>query len=418
MATFLEGSELLVPEGTRVLHIGPHKTGTTSLQSAFHACRDAVMEQGVHYAGRGRHPMGAVLAAIGHSSPRHDDHTPPDTRKWERILREIHTTDAPRVLLSSEFFADARNRSIRSVIEQVGAEQVHVVVTLRPLAKIIPSQWQQYVQSGATMPFDEWLTTIFENPETAAKFWRRHRHDRLIERWAAVVGDDRVTAVVVDDSDHDSVLRSFEQIMGLRTGTLVADRSLVNRSLMRGEVEAVRAFNVEFWNAHLPRSLHTRLIRSGASHYLQARKPEPDEDKVLMPRWALDRACAVTDEIIAGITATNITVTGDLDLLRQQPRSQETAGQQAPPTVTPEVAARFARGVLVAADVLSAPSERLAPPRTPPNTAEATRRKTAKKALRDQARVAALSPPRRYAVRVLRYLSRKTARAEKRVRKG
>ncbi|MEJ7756576.1 MAG: hypothetical protein WKF83_09890 [Nocardioidaceae bacterium] len=32
--------DLLLPKGTRLLHIGPHKTGTTSLQGAFHNNRD------------------------------------------------------------------------------------------------------------------------------------------------------------------------------------------------------------------------------------------------------------------------------------------------------------------------------------------------------------------------------------------
>lgn len=40
---------LPLPEGTCLLHIGPHKTATTSLQSAFHAAREAMASQGVHY---------------------------------------------------------------------------------------------------------------------------------------------------------------------------------------------------------------------------------------------------------------------------------------------------------------------------------------------------------------------------------
>ena len=42
---------LLLPEGCRLIHIGPHKTGTTALQWAMHVARDSLHEQGVHYAG-------------------------------------------------------------------------------------------------------------------------------------------------------------------------------------------------------------------------------------------------------------------------------------------------------------------------------------------------------------------------------
>ena len=39
-----------IPEGGRLIHIGPHKTGTTTLQWALHHAREALHEQGVHYA--------------------------------------------------------------------------------------------------------------------------------------------------------------------------------------------------------------------------------------------------------------------------------------------------------------------------------------------------------------------------------
>jgi hypothetical protein len=35
-------TSLLGPEGTRLVHIGPFKTGTTALQGAFHASRTAL----------------------------------------------------------------------------------------------------------------------------------------------------------------------------------------------------------------------------------------------------------------------------------------------------------------------------------------------------------------------------------------
>ena len=56
---------LLLPEGTRLLHIGPPKTGTTTVQAAFHAAAPRLTSQGVHYAGRTRHPRRAAFAVTG-----------------------------------------------------------------------------------------------------------------------------------------------------------------------------------------------------------------------------------------------------------------------------------------------------------------------------------------------------------------
>ncbi|WP_392967607.1 hypothetical protein [Streptomyces sp. LN245] len=54
-----------VPAGTRLLHIGPHETGTTSVQGALFAAKDAMAAHGVRFPAHGRHPMEAALAVCG-----------------------------------------------------------------------------------------------------------------------------------------------------------------------------------------------------------------------------------------------------------------------------------------------------------------------------------------------------------------
>ncbi|MCZ0989260.1 hypothetical protein O1M54_32920 [Streptomyces diastatochromogenes] len=52
-----------LPAGTRLLHIGPHKTGTTAVQGALFAAKDRLPEYGVAFPAHSRHPMEAALAA-------------------------------------------------------------------------------------------------------------------------------------------------------------------------------------------------------------------------------------------------------------------------------------------------------------------------------------------------------------------
>lgn len=52
-----------LPAGTRLLHIGPHKTGTTAIQGALFAAKDMLPEHGVEFPATSRHPMEAALAA-------------------------------------------------------------------------------------------------------------------------------------------------------------------------------------------------------------------------------------------------------------------------------------------------------------------------------------------------------------------
>ncbi|HEY3522839.1 MAG TPA: hypothetical protein VGK63_03970, partial [Candidatus Limnocylindrales bacterium] len=105
---------LLLPEGARLVHIGPPKTGTTLVQGAFHARREEIRGQGVRYAGSVRHSAPAILAVTGRPSPQQGE--PPRIDKWRGLVREIHGAREPRVVLSSEFLADAEPEAISRIV--------------------------------------------------------------------------------------------------------------------------------------------------------------------------------------------------------------------------------------------------------------------------------------------------------------
>ena len=340
---------LTLPPGTRIVHIGPHKTGTTAVQASLFAARKSLEQQGVYYASEGRHAMTAVLAGLQLPNAWGDDKEPPPRWKWDRLVSKVRATKADRVVISSEFFADGKPDAIKKVIDELDPSKVHVVVTLRPLAKIMPSQWQQWVQNQWTMPLDEWVQDLLKNPKgTAGKtFWRRHRHDELINRWAEIVGMDRVTAIALDEGDHEMVLRVFERLTGLETGTLQPVTMLSNRSMTLPEIEVIRAFNAAYKAEKLSRKVYTRVVRFGASALMEVRPPSPDEPRIELPESAREPVGAMARQIIDGIRASGVRVIGDLDGLTQVPESR--GMPIGPVAVSPEVAASAAMGVLIAA---------------------------------------------------------------------
>ena len=345
------GSEtLLLPTGTRLIHIGPSKTGTTSLQAAMWAARDAMLAQGVRYAGSKRHSESAARAIAGLPSPLSDTGQPPPIRLWEELVESIHRANEPRLVFSSEFLAHSRTPAIERLVADIDPTRIHVAVTLRPLGRILASQWQQSIQASSTTSFDDWLGDLFKRPEGAkdSLLWHRHRHDRLIERWAGIVGPERVTAVVVDDRDHAQVLRAFEALLGLRDGTLTLQQDLANRSLTLAEVEALRAFNIDFKAAGLGRRLHTRIVRLGVATHMKGRVPGPDEPRVDAPQWALDRAGEISREVVANISASGVRVVGDLSRLTEVPVSKLAGDHLPDPEIPPSLAASLSIGILIA----------------------------------------------------------------------
>ena len=209
--------------GSRLLHIGPHKTGTTAVQGALHLARERLAAEGVVYPGRGRQPLWPILAVTGQPAllggPR------PKISHWDNLVRDVRAAGAQRVVLSSEFFAEADDAAARRVVADLGGARVHVVVTLRCLTRILPSQWQQYLQNGFHFGYLEWLDGILSDPPRSPTpgFWRRHRHDALVARWAAVAGQENLSVVVVDESDRLMLLRVFETMLGLPAGFLVPE---------------------------------------------------------------------------------------------------------------------------------------------------------------------------------------------------
>src|ERR1700730_18055099 len=96
---------VLLEPGTRLLHIGPHKPATTAIQGALHLARERLAAQGVVYPGRGRQPLWPVLAVTGQPALRGEPH--PDITYWDHLVRDISAAGDQRVVLSSEFFAEA-----------------------------------------------------------------------------------------------------------------------------------------------------------------------------------------------------------------------------------------------------------------------------------------------------------------------
>lgn len=341
------------PDGALVVHIGPPKTGTTSLQGSFDRARAEVLAQGVRYIGPRRHSSRAVLVATERRTDRPLD-TRAGQREWDGIVAEARSAREPRLLFSSERLSYAESASIRRVVEAFDAERVHVVVTLRPLAKILPSQWQQHVQSGLARTLDAWLERILaESPDTPRSVWHRLRQDRLIARWAEVVGIDRMTVIVVDDRDREALLRTFERLLGLGPGTLRLHHDLSNRSLTLPEAEALRAFNRRSRERKMPAALRLRLLGPRTSRRLQRRVPAAGEPPVRLPAWAVPQVAAITDEIVAGIKATGARVFGDLDVLRHWGDTASTDGEAT--SGAPEVAGSLAMALLAAGGTLPWP---------------------------------------------------------------
>ncbi|MFW6690070.1 hypothetical protein [Streptomyces sp. MAR4 CNX-425] len=348
--------------GTRLLHIGPHKTGTTALQGAFHRARGTVREHGVVYAGPGRQAKDPAIA-IARKDPTAEEREP-----WEAFCTEAAEAGELRFFASSEFFATASAEAARAAVKELGGDgaDVHVVVTLRPLRKIMPSHWQQYVKHGLCESYDTWLDAMLRRPpyeDPTPDFWHIQRHDELIERWAAAAGAENTTVVVVDEAEPLWQFRVFEQLLDLPEGVLEPEERHGNSSLTQSEAELLLQLNRRLRDRNWSKWRQGKVIREGVVPRLQSYEPAPDEPRITTPPWAEKAVAEVAERVVAGIGAAGVRVVGDLDALTRRPSSAaEPAAPAEPREIPTEAATEAVLGGILASAALAA---KQTPPRAP-----------------------------------------------------
>lgn len=307
-----------VPRGGLLLHIGPHKTGTTAIQSALVTARSRLPELGVVYPGRTPAPHGAVMSRLG-TYRGWDDAVPPGPIKtWKRLCTRT-SSPAETVVVSSEALCHATDEQARHVCAELRPGPVRVVLTLRALAHILPSSWQEYVKSGWTTPYGEFLHWVLREPDSpdnpTPTFWQRQDHGTLVRRWADAVGAENVAVIVVDREHRQRPFRAFEEMLGLPVGALGEGAGPENRSLSRPEAELLRRVNLAV-KERLPWEQFNLLMRlGGIAHLVEGRLPLSDEPRITLPAWAAERAQELAGVAVKEISATGVRVFGELDSL-------------------------------------------------------------------------------------------------------
>jgi hypothetical protein len=320
--------DLALPAGSRLVHIGFPKTGTTSIQGAMHNARPALGRHDVVYPGTRRYHKHAGIAITQVKGRRGD--APAKESDWLDVVKEANAAgDGKQVMISSEWLSEANDEGVRRVVNDLGAGRVHVVATLRPLVKIMPSAWQQYLQNGHRLHYDRWLTGMLLEPpydSPTPSFWARHSHDAILARWAEAAGAENVTAIVVDSRDHDLLLRQFSSLLGLPAGTLVQPELRDNRSLTWPEAELLRTVNGTIQSENWPDALFKAVVRLGIVEKLFTsvdRAVVAEMPKIGMPSWAADRATEIGARFAENIAKLGIRVVGDLESLGRPPSASD-----------------------------------------------------------------------------------------------
>ena len=306
------------------LHIGLHKTGTTYVQETLSANRAVLLEHGVDFPGGPRQPSQA-LGVWDLQGRRARGVT--DTRvagQWDALVAHILESALPASLISDEHLALSTLKQARAAVDAFDGCEVQVLVTVRDLARVVVSAWQQQVKSDRTWTWRE-FSEVIRDPASLAKnparsFWLSQDVVRICETWEAAVGAGGIHVVTVPrpGSRPELLMERIASVVGFDPAVLTEQPVWANDSVGVAGIEVVRRLNERLGGSLNQREYH-RIVRQGVARSLADRNADtrsalPSEESA----WVSERA----EEFIAALTDHGYRIVGDLDELR--PAAQPT----------------------------------------------------------------------------------------------
>ena len=172
---------------TVYLHIGTHKTGSTSLQFFLHRAEAALRERGVLYPRAGRserlwfaHHALAWAVLKTEEAPAED--------VWRAVKEEIAAWTGDEVVLSCEDFSLCDDAQASEVVGMFEGFRVEVVVYLRKPIDYALSAYKQHLTSNGHRSLEEHLRDFAERCDYLS----------LVRRWEACPGVEAVHVRVYD----------------------------------------------------------------------------------------------------------------------------------------------------------------------------------------------------------------------------
>ena len=217
MPTFSTRTAPRITPRTCFLHVGTHKTGTTSLQNAFAANDGLLRAAGVHFpaAGRWRGDGGHHNVAWElNADERFERHR----GTLDDVLAEALRVRAPAVTLSSEDFEylHAKPEPLRRVVDGFATigYRTAIVLYLRPQSSYAESLYAELVKHRYTRTFEDFLESVLRDGQvTHGPKWRfTFDYDTLTSDLAAIVGEERMI-VRPYDTLGTSLVRDFLRLV-------------------------------------------------------------------------------------------------------------------------------------------------------------------------------------------------------------
>ena len=315
-----------------LLHIGTPKTATTYLQDILFRNRDVLSRHGVHYPVE--HFDDHFRAALDLTRRDWGGLEDEVVGEWDALAARSRSLDGT-VIISNEILAGATAEQATRAVSSFGDAEVHLVLTVRDLARQIPAEWQETVKHYNTETYDDYLRIIESGQGRSSDlFWRVQHLPDILERWAATLPAEQVHLVTAPPpgAASDVLLTRLEEAFGIDEIPLAYESNRTNAGLGVAETALIRLLN-ERVDRTLPDIKYRYLVREVLAHrQLAERTTRTGSSRVTLPPDYQPWVDELSEEWIERLSAAGYAVTGDLADLRRAPSRLEYVDPDHPDT--------------------------------------------------------------------------------------
>lgn len=239
-------------ESNVIIHIGLHKTGTSSVQAFLYENREKLRSQGVIYECMDENWANHHPIAVGWTYAKKNE------RVVDFLNELLSLSEGKTLLLSSEMFAEA-NFDVESFLDFFSDRKVRVVAYLRNPCDQIVSSFNQVVRDPKT----RWTDPMESKP-----FPYDPSYYALLRRWMLAP---KLELCPYDSAQwyNGSLLSDFCNTIGVDNDGLIEEKRKENVSIPPAFLEIVRSMN----NAGIseePRSKIIDLLKHEARTFEQS----------------------------------------------------------------------------------------------------------------------------------------------------
>ena len=216
-----------------ILHIGPHKTGSTYIQKALHENHELILKQGFFY------PDNLIGPQWGH-------HRLVEAIKFrnKNDINSFRKSLSRKNIISSENFEDLNIEDIKFFCEMFSSYEITLIFFKRDFKGALYSSWQESIKHGNTNNFKEYGFDALLRPYSSTVL----RSIKIIENWQSILKPRKTVILPYDQikTENKDILIELTNTLKIDTKGFKGLGSKINHSMSYLDVEILRVFNSIF----------------------------------------------------------------------------------------------------------------------------------------------------------------------------